>query len=162
MLSYTVVSNEIDDLLAICTSKMISRALYGANNGVYTSEQMLALEKWLSPEALKQRVAGSIAVFFILDTPVAVGVTAPTLFGWEINTLYVSPDSQRQGIGFGLVNLLESYAADNNARLMSLCSVNFPSTIQFYQHMGYSTLGQITHVIEEVPISFMAMQKELR
>lgn len=86
---------------------------------------------------------------------VAVG----SLITGEIRRVYVSPDLQGHGIGKAMVDALEAEARKRGETQLTLESS--PSSLAFYEHLGYRRVGDARHVIGAAVFEFVRMSKVL-
>jgi GNAT superfamily N-acetyltransferase len=108
------------------------------------------------PEAIAAELGRSFTLVAVGPARVeAVGALA----GEQLERVYVHPSCQRQGIGALLVRALEAEARRGGVRRLTLQAS--PSSVPFYQALGFVALGQETSRNGEAVFVHVRMSKDL-
>ena len=100
-------------------------------------------------EAYNRRHApdGSYAPLVIIvraaDQSVAGGLVGGTYWGWlHVDTLWLSDEARRQGLGTRMVAMAEDEALRRGCRCAHLDTMDFQA-LPFYQRLGYTVWGEL-------------------
>ena len=141
-----------DDCEAV--SKLITRCLREVNSRDYSDEVIRKTIEHFSPDNLLSWFEG-------MDTFVAEGdgviVGTGSIEGNRINSVFVSPDRQSQGIGRELMDYLEQMVCSRGFADVVLRSSL--TALDFYDKLGYLKVGE---TFREAGGQMIEMKKDMR
>ncbi|MBU1306654.1 MAG: GNAT family N-acetyltransferase [Alphaproteobacteria bacterium] len=121
-------------------SHVIIAALRTTNTNDYPEDVIERVEKSFSPSAVADLI-GKRIVFVALDNEKVVGTAS--LDGQVVRSVFVDPQTHRQGIGRQLMSTVEQ-----RAKALGIMTLVVPSSItaeRFYQKLGYSAVRETYH-----------------
>lgn len=131
---------EAAQLDARAISQVIIAALRTTNTKDYSRDVIERVEKSFSPSAVADFI-GKRIVFVTLQGQTVVGTAS--LDGQVVRSVFVDPQTHRQGIGRQLMSTVEQRATASGTMTLQV-----PSSItaeRFYQKLGYSAVRETYH-----------------
>jgi len=137
-------------------SRLIVRNLQFVNIRDYSHQAIEALVPSYSSERIRHLAENSYTIVCV-DGENVVGTAS--LDGDRVRNVFVDVDQHGKGIGRLLMGEIEDHARANQLQRLFLHSG--VTGEGFYHKLGYTTIGQIEHDLDGVPLPLIKMEKEL-
>lgn len=137
-------------------SQLIKRTLRNVNSRDYSMDAIESLIPFFTPESLIQQASEQYMIVCI-DEGELVGVAS--LDGDRVRTVFVDADRQRLGIGKLLMADIEARAIETHQTWLYLHAAL--SAENFYQALGYKSIGPIDRELNGFPVPEVETAKML-